>query len=80
MSTFSSALLNEFRFQWAREDRPRPYSGPQVPGGGYEYWWSDAGAVVARAALEVLHRATGEMADDERAALGPATRLEEAAQ
>jgi hypothetical protein len=53
---------------------------PQVPGGGYEYWWSDAGAVVARAALEVLHRATGEMADDERAALRPATRLEEAAQ
>ncbi len=34
VSTFSSALLNEFRFQWAREDRPRPYSGPQVPGGG----------------------------------------------
>jgi outer membrane receptor for ferrienterochelin and colicin len=33
-STFSSSLLNEFRFQWAREDRPRPYEGPQVPGGG----------------------------------------------
>jgi Carboxypeptidase regulatory-like domain/TonB-dependent Receptor Plug Domain len=33
-STLSSALLNEFRFQWAREDRPRPYSGPNVPGGG----------------------------------------------
>jgi hypothetical protein len=34
VSTFSSALLNEFRFQWAREDRPRPYSGPEVPDGG----------------------------------------------
>ncbi len=33
-STLSSSLLNEFRFQWAREDRPRPYSGPTVPGGG----------------------------------------------
>ena len=33
-STFSNSLLNEFRFQWAREDRPRPYEGPQVPGGG----------------------------------------------
>jgi hypothetical protein len=33
-STFSSSLLNEFRFQWAREDRPRPYEGPLVPGGG----------------------------------------------
>jgi Carboxypeptidase regulatory-like domain/TonB-dependent Receptor Plug Domain/TonB dependent receptor len=34
VSTLSSALVNEFRFQWAREDRPRPYSGPQVPAGG----------------------------------------------
>ncbi|MDL2716838.1 MAG: TonB-dependent receptor [Acidobacteriota bacterium] len=33
-STLTSALLNEFRFQWAREDRPRPYSGPTVPAGG----------------------------------------------
>ncbi|HSB62517.1 MAG TPA: carboxypeptidase regulatory-like domain-containing protein [Thermoanaerobaculia bacterium] len=33
-STFTNSLLNEFRFQWAREDRPRPYEGPQVPGGG----------------------------------------------
>ncbi len=32
-STFTSNLLNEFRFQWAREDRPRPYEGPTVPGG-----------------------------------------------
>ena len=30
-STFSNSTLNEFRFQWAREDRPRPYEGPQVP-------------------------------------------------
>jgi Carboxypeptidase regulatory-like domain len=26
-SLFSSSLSNEFRFQWAREDRPRPYEG-----------------------------------------------------
>jgi outer membrane receptor for ferrienterochelin and colicin len=24
--------LNELRFQWAREDRPRSYSGPSIPG------------------------------------------------
>jgi hypothetical protein len=30
-SLFSSALSNEFRFQWAREDRPRPYNGPINP-------------------------------------------------
>ena len=33
-SLFSSALSNEFRFQWAREDRPRPYEGPANPGTG----------------------------------------------
>jgi hypothetical protein len=33
-STLSNSTLNEFRFQWAREERPRPYDGPQVPGGG----------------------------------------------
>lgn len=27
-TTFRSDLLNEFRFQYAREDRPRPYNGP----------------------------------------------------
>jgi len=32
ISTLSSALLNEFRFQWAREDRPRPYNGPNITG------------------------------------------------
>ena len=30
-SVFSSALSNEFRFQWAREDRPRPYEGAINP-------------------------------------------------
>jgi hypothetical protein len=33
-SLFSSALSNEFRFQWAREDRPRPYDGPINPASG----------------------------------------------
>ncbi len=33
-SLFSSALSNEFRFQWAREDRPRPYEGPINPATG----------------------------------------------
>ncbi len=33
-STLTNSALNEFRFQWAREDRPRPYDGPQVPAGG----------------------------------------------
>ena len=40
-STLSNSTLNEFRFQWAREDRPRPYDGPQVPGGGRPF--SDTG-------------------------------------
>ena len=31
ISTFSNSILNEFRFQWAREDRPRPYDGPRSP-------------------------------------------------
>ncbi len=30
-SLFSSSLSNEFRFQWAREARPRPYDGPINP-------------------------------------------------
>jgi hypothetical protein len=33
-SLFSSALSNEFRFQWAREDRPRPYTGAINPATG----------------------------------------------
>jgi hypothetical protein len=32
ISNFSSSLLNEFRFQVAREDRPRPYAGPNING------------------------------------------------
>jgi len=32
ISTLRSDLLNELRFQYAREDRPRPYSGPNVTG------------------------------------------------
>ena len=32
LSTLSSNMLNEFRFQFAREDRPRPYDGPNVTG------------------------------------------------
>jgi len=32
ISTLSSSTLNEFRFQWAREDRPRPYAGPNIAG------------------------------------------------
>ena len=32
LSTLSSSLLNEFRFQVAREDRPRPYEGPNLTG------------------------------------------------
>src|SRR5205085_4587445 len=32
VTSFSSSLLNEFRFQFAREYRPRPYAGPDVTG------------------------------------------------
>ena len=32
ISNISGSLLNEFRFQWAREDRPRPYEGPNIVG------------------------------------------------
>jgi hypothetical protein len=32
ISTFSSDLLNEFRFQTAKENRPRPYNGPNITG------------------------------------------------
>ena len=31
-STISPSVLNEARFQFAREDRPRTYSGPNLPG------------------------------------------------
>jgi hypothetical protein len=32
ISTFSNTLLNEFRFQFAMENRPRPYNGPDITG------------------------------------------------
>jgi hypothetical protein len=32
ISTLASNLLNEFRFQYAKEDRPRPYNGPNITG------------------------------------------------
>jgi outer membrane receptor for ferrienterochelin and colicin len=31
VTNFSSSLLNEFRFQWAKEERPRFYDGPDLP-------------------------------------------------
>ena len=34
LSQLSSSLSNEFRFQLAREDRPRPYNGPLNPATG----------------------------------------------
>jgi hypothetical protein len=49
----------------------------KLPGGAYAYPWEEAGRVVARAALEVLHRANDAMADDERADLSPAVRTED---
>ncbi len=32
VSTLGASVLNEARFQWAREDRPRPYEGPMIAG------------------------------------------------
>lgn len=32
VSTFSSNILNEFRTQFAKENRPRPYNGPDITG------------------------------------------------
>ena len=51
---------------------------PKLPGGGYQYPWADAGRVIARAVLETLHRASGGLTADERAALAPATRMDPA--
>jgi hypothetical protein len=42
-SLFSSAISNEFRFQWAREDRPRPYEGPINPATGRPFPDTDIG-------------------------------------
>jgi hypothetical protein len=44
-SLFSSSLSNEFRFQWAREDRPRPYEGPINPGTSRPFPDTDIGFV-----------------------------------
>jgi hypothetical protein len=40
---FTSATSNEFRFQWAREDRPRPYDGPINPATGRPFPDTDVG-------------------------------------
>ena len=32
ISNLSATALNEFRFQWAKESRPRPYNGPDITG------------------------------------------------
>ena len=42
-SLFSSSLSNEFRFQWAREDRPRPYGGALNPANGRPFPDTDIG-------------------------------------
>jgi hypothetical protein len=42
-SLFSSSLSNEFRFQWAREDRPRPYEGAINPATGRPFPDTDIG-------------------------------------
>ena len=42
-SALSSSLSNEFRFQWAREERPRPYEGPINPNTGRPFPDTDIG-------------------------------------
>ncbi|MEO6055335.1 MAG: TonB-dependent receptor, partial [Gemmatimonadales bacterium] len=44
-SLFNSSVSNEFRFQWAREDRPRPYDGPINPTTGRPFPDTDIGFV-----------------------------------
>lgn len=44
-SLFSSAVSNEFRFQVAREDRPRPYTGPTNPSTARPFPDTDIGFV-----------------------------------
>ncbi|MEA2723356.1 MAG: hypothetical protein QOH59_1127, partial [Gemmatimonadales bacterium] len=44
-SLLSSSLSNEFRFQWAREERPRPYEGPTNPAAGRPFPDTDIGFV-----------------------------------
>ena len=50
---------------------------PKLPGGAYLYPYADAGRVVARIALELLHHADDSLADDERVDLSPAVRTED---
>jgi hypothetical protein len=47
-----------------------------MPGVGYLFPWNDAGRIVARLALDVLHRQRGGLDDDERLAVAPAMRAE----
>lgn len=44
-SVLSSSLSNEFRFQWAREERPRPYDGPLNPATSRPFPDTDIGFV-----------------------------------
>ncbi len=44
-SLLSSSLSNEFRFQLAREERPRPYGGPQNPAAARPFPDTDIGFV-----------------------------------
>jgi carboxypeptidase family protein/TonB-dependent receptor-like protein len=43
VSHLTNAIDNEFRFQVAREDRPRSYSGPLIPGSSPARPFSDTG-------------------------------------
>jgi hypothetical protein len=49
---FSSALSHEFRFQWAREDRPRPYDGAANPTVGRPFPDTDIGFVAPDASFQ----------------------------
>jgi len=43
VSHLTNSIDNEFRFQLAREDRPRPYAGPMIPGSSPARPFSDTG-------------------------------------
>jgi hypothetical protein len=51
-SLFSSSLSNEFRFQWAREDRPRPYEGSTNPAFARPFPDTDIGFVAPDASFQ----------------------------
>lgn len=42
VSLLSQSVTNEFRFQFAREYRPRPYDGPTFPGTNGDLWHTSA--------------------------------------